>query len=244
MRYLIAASRLFIIIIESILHLLLGLLGWLLFGGAIGYTKFVTRSWGAFCLWVLNVKLTFLGTPPKGSFIVMPNHRSYIDIWILQKLYPGSMVAKHELRYWPLIGQAVPLGRLILVDRKSLSSMLHTMERIKKEIELGNCVVLFPEGTTSKGPLTRPFKSGTFSVAAKTGSKVLPMAIHYHNVNDAWVDDDLFIPHFFKQMGKWKTRVTVAFAEPVFFEDPKTFRVQTRKTIDQMLEKITVNKAV
>ena len=84
----------------------------------------------------------------------MPNHRSYIDIFIVTALTPAAMVGKAELKKWPLGNLGVKLTGSILVDRSEIKSLIHTMNRIKETIHQGIPVILFPEGTTYIGPLT------------------------------------------------------------------------------------------
>lgn len=43
-------------------------MGWVIYGGAIWFTKFVTRSWSTFYLWIINVKLTFVGLSTQDTF--------------------------------------------------------------------------------------------------------------------------------------------------------------------------------
>jgi len=112
------------------------------------------------------------------------------------------------------------------------------MNKIKQSLYNKIPVTVFPEGTTYKGPLTRPFKKGTFKIAADAGIPVIPMAIHFEDENDAWIDDDTFVGHFFRQMGKPVTKVHLQFGEPILNRDFKILQETTRLQIDSMLQKI------
>jgi 1-acyl-sn-glycerol-3-phosphate acyltransferase len=119
-----------------------------------------------------------------------------------------------------------------------MKSRVQTMDKIKETLNQGIPVVLFPEGTTSKGPLTKPFKNGSFKTAADAKIPVIPMAIHYKDENDAWVGDDTFLSHFFRQMGKPVTKVYLKYGSPVLDSDYKKIQIQTREQIDTMLTQI------
>ena len=168
----------------------------------------------------------------------MPNHRSYIDIFIVAGLTPAALVGKAELKRWPFGKLAAMITNSILVDRKEIKSLVKTMNKIKASVNQGIPVTLFPEGTTFKGPLTKPFKNGSFKIAADTNIPVIPMAIQYKDVNDAWVDKDTFVWHFFRQLCKPVTKVYLKYGTPVTETDYKKLQDKTRNTIDSMLKEL------
>ena len=168
----------------------------------------------------------------------MPNHRSYIDIFIVAAFTPSAMVGKAELEKWPFgkIGQKITNS--ILVDRKNSRSMINTMNKIKASVNMGIPVTLFPEGTTYKGPLTKKFKNGSFKIAADAQISVIPMAIHFKDINDAWVDKDTFVGHIFRQMDKPITRVSLRYGAPLQNSDYKQLQQETKTSIENMLQEI------
>ncbi len=189
-------------------------------------------------MFLCGIKITRNDLPQNGHFILMPNHRSYIDIFIVAGLTPAAMVAKAELAKWPFGKLAIRVTNSILVDRKSSRSLINTMKKIKESVQQGIPVALFPEGTTYKGPLTKKFKNGSFKIAADTGIPVIPMAIDYEDKEDAWVDDDTFIGHFIRQMGKPITKVNIRYGEPISDSDYTNLQDKVRTSIDNMLREI------
>jgi 1-acyl-sn-glycerol-3-phosphate acyltransferase len=215
--------------------------GWIwmsLFGFSKRLQRWVMQTWGKSILFFLGIKIYRNEIPENQNFILMPNHRSYIDIFIVAALTPAAMVGKAELKKWPLGKLGVKVTSSILVDRSEIKSLVQTMNKIKETVNQGIPVILFPEGTTYKGPLTKPFKNGSFQIAAKVNIPVIPMAIHYNDENDAWVGDDTFLPHFFRQMGKPITKVYLQYGTPVSGSDHKLIQLQTREQIDAMLTQI------
>lgn len=196
------------------------------------------RTWGKSIIFFLGIKIKRNEIPENKNFILMSNHRSYIDIFLVAALTPAAMVGKAELKNWPLGKPGIKITGSILVDRSEMKSMIQTMNKIKESVTKGIPVVIFPEGTTYKGPLTKPFKKGSFQIAANAGIPVIPMAIHFEDENDAWVGNDTFLPHFFRQMGKPFTKVYIKYGTPVLDSDYKVVQNHTHEQIDAMLNQI------
>lgn len=199
------------------------------------YRFWSLRNWGRSISFIIgmHVKVNKYQFPPK--FILMPNHRSYIDIFLMAAHSPSVFVAKEEIKTWPLIGQAVKGARMILVKRDDMKSLLGTMNKIKQSINNHISVTVFPEGTTCKGPELKPFKNGTFKIAAELGIPVVPCAISYHDRNNAWVGSDNFLGHFFRQFWKPYSKAVVCFATPIESADFQALKEQTRVKIEAML---------
>ncbi|MBN2821062.1 MAG: 1-acyl-sn-glycerol-3-phosphate acyltransferase [Bacteroidales bacterium] len=233
-----ALLRLFLTVLSSGLISSLGFVWLKLFGPSRGLQRITMSSWGKSVLFSCGVKIDRNELPKYNNYILMPNHRSYLDIFIVSGYTPSAMVAKAELSNWPFFGMAMKVAGVIAVNRKDTRSLIGTMAKIKDSVSRGIPVALFPEGTTYKGPLTKNFKSGSFKIAADSGIPVIPMAIEYRDKNDAWVDDDKFVPHFFRQMGKPITHVTIRYGEPLLDPDHEKLRAATKEQIEKMLIEI------
>ncbi len=194
--------------------------------------------WGKSILVVCGIKTYCHGSIHTDCYILMPNHRSYLDIFFLAAYNPSSFVGKAELKSWPMIKTGARLTNMIFVSRSEMKSLVTTMNKIKESVNGKIPVIVFPEGTTYKGPLTKPFKKGTFKIAADVGIPVIPVAIHFEDENDAWIDDDTFVGHFFRQMGKPVTKVHLRYGEPLKSNDYIYLQQKTRLQIDLMLQQI------
>ena len=209
---------------------------WLkIFGFSKRLQQWVMHTWGKSIIFFCGIRIGKNELPTIENFILMPNHRSYIDIFIVAALTPAAMVGKAELKKWPLGKLGIQVTNSILVDRSELKSLIKTMNKIKESVNNGIPVVLFPEGGTNTGPLTKPFKNGSFQIASDAKIPVIPMAIHYKDIEDAWVGDDNFLSHFFRQMGKPVTKVSVKYGTPVSGTDYKQIQTETKEQIDSML---------
>jgi len=168
----------------------------------------------------------------------MPNHRSYIDVFLMLAYSPSTIVGKAEILKWPVLGHAMKYGRTIIVNRGEMRSRIDTMRKIGESVMNGISVMIFPEGTTSKGPGILSFKKGTFNVAAELNIPIIPCAICYEDVDHAWVGDDSFVSHFFRQMWKPFSRVEVRFGDPICNNNFNVLKEETKLSIKSMLDKM------
>jgi 1-acyl-sn-glycerol-3-phosphate acyltransferase len=233
-----ALIRLIFIVIMSAYVVTVGWFWLKIFGFSKRLQQWIMQTWGKSILFFCGIKLDRNEIPTIENFILMPNHRSYIDIFIVAALTPAAMVAKAELKNWPLGKLGIKVTNSILVDRSEIKSLIKTMNQIKESVNNGIPVVLFPEGGTYKGPLTKPFKNGSFQIAADAKIPVIPMAIHYREIEDAWIGNDNFLSHFFRQMGKPITKVFVKYGTPITGNDYKQIQTETKEQIDSMLSEI------
>lgn len=231
-----ALFRLLFILFVSAYVVMVGLVWLKFFGFSRKLQNWSMRTWGKSILFVCGIKIKRNQIPENSHFILMPNHRGYLDIFIVAALTPAAFIAKAEIKRWPFMKIGARLTNTIFVSRNELQSLIATMNKIKVSVNKGIPVALFPEGTSFKGPLTKPFKNGSFKIAADSGIPVIPMAIHFEDENDAWVDDDTFVGHFFRQMGKPVTRVTIRYGKPLINSDYKILQQNTRAQIDTMLQ--------
>jgi len=233
-----ALIRLFLLILLTYFLILVGLMKLKKNGFSRELQIWGMRTWGSWMLWAMGVKVEIERQPEPANFILMPNHRSYIDVPLIVKYNQGTLVGKVEVGKWPMAKPAIRITNPIMVNRSELRSQVETLNKIKKSVDNQIPVILFPEGTTFKGPLTKPFKNGSFKIAADAGIPIIPVAIHYSDPNDAWVGNDTFIGHFLRQMGKPRTRVYVHYGTPIINTDYKVLKEQAREQIEKMLNGI------
>ncbi len=234
MKQILATIRLILVFVGSLIFVIVGLILLFICFGSPAISRFITKNWARFCLLILNIKVNFSGQAPERRVILMANHRSYIDIFLVFSRYPASIVAKKELGRWPIIGWSVRLARMILVDRSSKSSLIATMRAIKAEIDRGGGVILFPEGGIKTESLTATFKHGSFKIAQTTCTPIAPAAINYHDSKVFWGDES-FLTNFYRQMGKWRTDVDFWIGEPITAESDEVLMDAVKQSIDGKL---------
>lgn len=179
-----AGVRLILVTLLTVAHVLVLLVGSLV---TIPFARlrarwrmFVFRSWSRCVLPVLGVRVEVDGTPPEPPFLLVSNHLSYLDIPVLG-LYIGAIfVAKAEISSWPGIGFMCRSINTIFIDRTKRRDLQRVMRQIDLEMEQGMGVVLFPEGTSSKGATVLPFRPSLLESAARSDTPVSYATLSYH----------------------------------------------------------------
>ncbi|HSH66032.1 MAG TPA: lysophospholipid acyltransferase family protein [Bacteroidia bacterium] len=116
--------------------------------------------------------------PKSGAYIICPNHSSFLDIFCLYRIFWQYFVftGKKEIERWPLFHIYYTSGMNILIDRNSRTGSINALKRMLHEIDKGNPLVIFPEGTISKSaPVMAPFKSGAFAIAIQKKIPIVPV---------------------------------------------------------------------
>ncbi len=191
------------------------------------------KLWAQRCLRLLGVQIHKKGNAPEnGPFIFIGNHRSYLDPIVALRDIEALPVAKAEVSSWPIIGYGAKVTGIMWVKRESKRSRANTLKAMEEAIQKGFSVLIYPEGTTHVEPQTRQFSKGAFRLAASMDIGIIPIAIEYFDLRDAWVSDDTFIPHFLRCFGKKKTQIKLAYGAPIFGENGSELLQECQKWID------------
>lgn len=98
--------------------------------------------------------------------VIVANHASYLDIILAYHALPINIIfmAKAELLKVPLFN--IFFKKLdVPVNRKSNSDAHKALIKAAEEIDKGNNMFIFPEGTISNEGKLKPFKNGAFKLA-------------------------------------------------------------------------------
>lgn len=141
------------------------------------------RFWARGVLWLCRVKVHVHGRQrlrPDQAVLFMANHQSNFDIPILMAAFDTLQVrwvSKQEVRKVPVLGLCMQVTHQVLVDRDSPTQAIAVIRQVKKLLDAGISVVLFPEGTRTRDGRLQPFKPGGFAVAVATGAPVVPLTV-------------------------------------------------------------------
>src|SRR5438045_785239 len=104
---------------------------------------------------------------PGKTYIFMSNHVSNIDPPLLLPLIPRrtSVMARHELFSYPLLGKTMRLGSLVPVDRGNREAGIAAVRAAAEVISHGINMTIFIEGHRSFDGKLLPFKKGPFYLA-------------------------------------------------------------------------------
>ena len=190
---------------------------------------------------VLGIEIEVSGEIPSGGGLLVCNHRSYFDPFIIFKDILALPVGKAEVKKWPVIGAAAKLSGAIFVDRGSPESRKITRKNVAETIRNGYFVINYPEGTTHMNAQTIPFKKGMFEDAAKEKIKVYPIALEYQDEKLAFVENDTFLRHFFKTFGFSRTGIRVSYGREIISDNAEEILHVSKQWIDKELFKIRQN---
>lgn len=128
----------------------------------------IRRYWSQRLLWICDITLQVRGEPSAESArpgLVVMNHVSWLDIFVLNAVMPVTFVAKSEIRRWPLVGWLVSGTGTIFIERGSRHAVRHVNHEIRHRLARGEHIGFFPEGTTTDGQDVLPFHTSLFAAA-------------------------------------------------------------------------------
>lgn len=201
----------------------------------------VVAHWSRSCERHLGIEIIEEGDPPPPGTLLMPNHRSYMDVVPLVQRVRAIFVAKIQVKSWPLIGLGADLASTVWVDREDKDSRRKTRELLRSRLASGKTAVVFPEGTTYMAPTLGELRPGMFFTAAGGGFPITPVGIEYEHPEDAWTGKDTFVPHFVRCFAKPVTRVKVRYGPQLEGDDGEALRTQVRAWLEQALPEMRQN---
>jgi 1-acyl-sn-glycerol-3-phosphate acyltransferase len=154
------------------------------------YCRLVLRCFG--------VRIAVAGNPIRnlrGVLVVSP-HMSWLDVFAIGSVLPGSFVARADMFTGRTIGVVARVLKIIPIERSSLRRLPAVVAAVASRLRAGQTVVAFPEGTTWCGLAGGDFYPAMFQAAIDAGRPVQPLRLTYHHVDGsvstapAFVGDD------------------------------------------------------
>jgi 1-acyl-sn-glycerol-3-phosphate acyltransferase len=173
----------------------------------------IAWSWAVRILIFVHIKRLDSNRLPNEPFIVVANHGSYLDIFLMYSLIPAHpflFLGKAEILKYPLVKTL--FKRLnIPVFRQDSRKAAQSLIRAKQALQEGWSLIIFPEGTIpdSGWPKMLPFKDGAFKLAKSAQVPIVPITF----------------------INNWK-----------LFSDPETFDGPARPGISRIMIHPTVSK--
>ena len=116
---------------------------------------------------------------PVSPALIICNHISWLDIFVINTVHPCRFVAKSDIRNWPLIGWLCDKTGTIFIARGKQSDVRRIYSGLVKSIHDGERVAFFPEGTTAAQGKVLPFHANLFEAAIEAQVPVQPYALRY-----------------------------------------------------------------
>jgi 1-acyl-sn-glycerol-3-phosphate acyltransferase len=128
------------------------------------YWRFTTSGWRV--------------SDPRRPYVAVSNHESYADIFLISHL-PWEMkwMSKSTIFKIPVMGWMMRMAGDISVNRHRRDSTVAAVAACRDRLAKRVTVMIFPEGTRSKGSELLPFRDGAFRLAIEAGVPILPIVV-------------------------------------------------------------------
>jgi 1-acyl-sn-glycerol-3-phosphate acyltransferase len=150
-----------------------------------GRRRALVGWWAGKLLRIVGVAVRVEGDPPAqgAAAVIAANHVSWLDIFAVQAVHPTRFVAKSEIRDWPVAGWIAERAGTLFIRRGLRRDTARINELVHAALSQGDCVGIFPEGTTTEGDTLLKFHSSLFEPAVANAARVHPCAIRYQHAD-------------------------------------------------------------
>lgn len=165
-----------------------------------------TNLWAKSVLKIGGVRVNVHGLenlPKDKNVLFIGNHQGNFDIPIYIASIPTliGFIAKIETKKVPLIRTWMSHMHCVFMDRSNIRKSGEAIIQGIKYLKAGKNIVIFPEGTRSRGDKMAEFKTGSFKLATKSKCPIVPVTMNgsykaLEGGNSKWIKPatvDLFI---------------------------------------------------
>ncbi len=171
---------------------------------------------------ILGVRPEARGEPPEGAVLVVANHVSWLDVYVLNAVLGGARhVAKMEVADWPVAGGIARGFATFFHRRGACRDAARVKDAVAAALRAGERVVVFPEGTTSEGHGVGPFHAAFLQAAVDAGVPVQPVAVRYPGPDGrpdpaaAFVGDMTFLASVARVLGRARLEAHLTFGPAI-----------------------------
>jgi len=170
----------------------------------------------------------------KKGMLIISNHSSFLDIFVLSALFGSVFVSKAEVKFYPVIGQIAWLMGVIFLDRNSSHEKLRVLKTIVNKCS-NQVIAVFPQGTTSRIAERLSFRRGIFKVVELNPDiSLFPVTLHYRDDADiAWHKPQSLKENALRVCAQNKIHIRVTIHNPVTIDD---YRERTTSQICKTVE--------
>jgi 1-acyl-sn-glycerol-3-phosphate acyltransferase len=139
------------------------------------------RIWAKTLVNIVGGRVTVNGASnlPKGAVVFVANHQGSFDIPVLIAFVPKpfGFISKIEVLKIPIVGGWMKVMNCVFMDRSSRAKSTQAINAGVEVLKAGHSLVIFPEGTRSKGGPVQAFKAGSVRLAIDAEVPIVPIAI-------------------------------------------------------------------
>jgi 1-acyl-sn-glycerol-3-phosphate acyltransferase len=168
----------------------------------------MVRGWSARLLRICRVEVARQDRAgPLQHALIVSNHISWLDIFVINSVHPCRFVAKAEIRAWPVLGWLVAQAGTVFIARGNRRGLRHIFKGLVDALAQRQRVAFFPEGTTARQGSLLPFHANLFEAAIDAGVAVQPCALAYVDRAGGWhaavdyVGDTTFLDSILRILG-------------------------------------------
>ncbi|HEX7307048.1 lysophospholipid acyltransferase family protein [Lentzea sp.] len=144
----------------------------------------VVRLWFHAVLRAFGVRLRVHGARryqeiPERGVLVVSNHVSWLDELAIDSVQPIKLVAKKDIKSWPVLGPIITAVGTVYLDREKLRDLPRTVGELTATLRGGSAVGIHAEGTTWCGLASGRYRPALFQAALDAGVPVRPIVLKY-----------------------------------------------------------------
>jgi 1-acyl-sn-glycerol-3-phosphate acyltransferase len=181
----------------------------------------INRWFSRQLLRLCGIEVIVRGNPiESGGALLIANHVSWLDIFVLASVRATIFVGKSELRSWPVLGWLIAGVGTVFIERGSRRAIHKVGAAMHERFERGQLIGLFPEGTTSDGTDVLPFHAALFEPARRAGVPVQPVALRYlhrgrRSTLACYVGEESLMENAWRVFGVGGVGVEVVYLTPI-----------------------------
>ncbi len=166
-----------------VLHLTYGLTIALIFPWLkLSVRRRILQNWSRSLLAIFNVHI-HIDSREIHRGLIVTNHISWLDVFVLNAVVPMRFVAKSEVRRWPVIGWLCARAQTLFIERGKARSAARINAQMVELLQQGECLAVFPEGTTTDGAQVAHFHSSLLQPAIDAEVSVHSIALRYQDAH-------------------------------------------------------------
>lgn len=190
----------------------------------------IVNNWADYTLKIIGVKVNINGIEnlPEGNCIFVSNHQGNADFLVFMAKLNKQLgfLAKKEILKIPIIRTWMRDMHCVFIDRENIRESLKAINQGVENLNNGYSMLIFPEGTRSKGHELGEFKKGSLKMALKAKVPLVPIVI------------DNSFKVFEEGKGKLKSAtINLSILEPVNLEElSKDEKAELAETVRKKIE--------
>lgn len=146
----------------------------------------IVKRWSLGLLRLCQVEVHIIDKSGESDLphaLIVANHVSWMDIFVINSWQACHFVAKSDIRSWPIAGWLSAQAGTIFLARGKQREVRRIYEGLVHELRDQKPIAFFPEGTTAPQGQLLPFHANLFEAAIEAEVPVLPFAIRYLDAN-------------------------------------------------------------